>query len=977
MQNKSGLKLMVSALVALGSITLASSASAYQSGMGGMSGMSGMGGMSGMSGMGGMSGMSGQPQGNWVWQQRGMSGMGGMSGMSGMGGMSGMSGMGGQRGMSGMSGMGGMSGMNGMSGMSGMGGMSGMSGMGGMSGMSGQPQGNWVWQQRGMSGMGGMSGMSGMGGMSGMSGMGGQRGMSGMSGMGGMSGMNGMSGMSGMGGMSGMSGMGGMSGMSGQPQGNWVWQQRGMSGMGGMSGMSGMSGMGGMSGMNGMSGMGGMSGMSGMSGTSGYFKILPNGEILFYPQTGMSGMSGMGGMSGMSGMGGMSGMSGQRGMSGMSGMGGMSGMNGMSGMSGMGGMSGMSGMGGMSGIIFQKAILDQSYAGASYGVLHKSDQIEGLLGQFINKFTQGMDAGTMPAALQSMTGNVGILGGCAEGAVRAVKNFANPELTNPSIVFVPHSKEPITFMPGFFDYRETIMQPLGWDAGGLTQKLKERNGLQIFFQKNGKTQKALLLGCDQTGLEETNYKVVHHSGFETAIKQNVKILQSIGSGDGASFLRYGITIAGTIWTGYMPDGTRRFSQGGKDIFHYMGLVGRTWMGSAFGGVKGRTELPEADLPLIPGVKSVSGHSMGGHGALICALKNPEGYKSASLDAPQFGFISSNSRVLRLMISHPNNTGRALPIASDQAGAIRPTGQAPAMGPIRMGYLTPISIKSLQLFMEVAETGSFVAAAKRQHTVQSNVTSHIKKLEEELGAVLFHRKGGARLTTAGRTLVDYAGRMLRDHDDVLGLFNGDKNMPSQLRLGAMETTTAVRLPSVLSSYYRQYPKVNLTVETAPTAELVAKLMDGSVDGIFIAGRPEHERFHFIKAFSEKLVLIGPKPLKQFPTSEQLLETVFIAFRQGCSYRQRIELLLSHYGVTATKIFEFGSIDGILGCVAAGMGYALMPLSTVEIHRLRYDIDYIELPSAIADLDTYFATAEPETWTPALSHFVNMIDQENGT
>jgi S-formylglutathione hydrolase len=48
------------------------------------------------------------------------------------------------------------------------------------------------------------------------------------------------------------------------------------------------------------------------------------------------------------------------------------------------------------------------------------------------------------------------------------------------------------------------------------------------------------------------------------------------------------------------------------------------------------ELPaliEANLPLIPGVKSVTGHSMGGHGALVCALKNPDEYRSVSAFAP--------------------------------------------------------------------------------------------------------------------------------------------------------------------------------------------------------------------------------------------------------------------------------------------------------------------------------------------------------
>ena len=283
----------------------------------------------------------------------------------------------------------------------------------------------------------------------------------------------------------------------------------------------------------------------------------------------------------------------------------------------------------------------------------------------------------------------------------------------------------------------------------------------------------------------------------------------------------------------------------------------------------------------------------------------------------------------------------------------------------------MQLKSLQLFMEVAETGSFVAAAERNHTVQSNVTSHVKKLEAELGAKLFDRKGGASLTTAGRTLADYAARILRDHDAVVELFKNGRGAPSQLRLGAMETTTAVRLPSILAAFYRSYPEVNLTLHTAPTAELIDMLVEQQLDGVFIAGQPNCGNLYSLKVFSEQLVLVVPKSLGQFPSLDQLLKTAFLGFRQGCSYRQRIELFLSSYGINATKIFEFGSIDGILGCVAAGMGYALMPLSTVRAHEVRFDIGYFELPSEIGELDTYFATSESECWTPTLSNFVDAL------
>ncbi|TDX23706.1 DNA-binding transcriptional LysR family regulator [Modicisalibacter xianhensis] len=285
----------------------------------------------------------------------------------------------------------------------------------------------------------------------------------------------------------------------------------------------------------------------------------------------------------------------------------------------------------------------------------------------------------------------------------------------------------------------------------------------------------------------------------------------------------------------------------------------------------------------------------------------------------------------------------------------------------------MQLKSLRLFMAVAETGSFVAAAERLHTVQSNVTAHIKKLELELGAQLVHRTGRARLTTAGLALVDYAERMLTAHDEALSLFKGNEKACGRLRIGAMETTTALRLPPILAAYHAAHPEVDIKLKTGPTADLIELLMAGQVDCVFVAGRLEHRRYHLLKAFSEQLVLVGPAPMGAMPPSEELLASTFLAFRQGCSYRQRIELLLASYGVNAARIFEFGTLDAMLGCVSAGMGYTVLPRGTVEAHQHRFNIHFLELPKPIAEVDTYFAAAEPDTWTPALSRFVDTLRQ----
>lgn len=124
------------------------------------------------------------------------------------------------------------------------------------------------------------------------------------------------------------------------------------------------------------------------------------------------------------------------------------------------------------------------------------------------------------------------------------------------------------------------------------------------------------------------------------------------------------------------------------------------------------------------------------------------------------------------------------------------------------------------------------------------------------------------------------------------------------------------------------------------------MEGRFDCVFVSGYLERSRFHLRKAFAERLVLVSAEPLEAMPPAERLLCSTFLAFRQGCSYRQRIELLFAASGISAARIMEFGTLDAILACVAAGMGYALLPAATVEAQKYRFSIHSLELPDVIA-------------------------------
>lgn len=291
----------------------------------------------------------------------------------------------------------------------------------------------------------------------------------------------------------------------------------------------------------------------------------------------------------------------------------------------------------------------------------------------------------------------------------------------------------------------------------------------------------------------------------------------------------------------------------------------------------------------------------------------------------------------------------------------------------------MQLKSLRMFEAVCESGNFGSAAQQLHTVQSNVTAHIKKLEDEVGAQLLMRASPVFPTPAGRTLLQYARQMLQSHDQVLALLQSQQFAAGQvsgtLRIGSMETTAALRLPPLLAQLRKQHPDIDLELDAQPTAALLTELGSGRIDCAFINGAAPQSELQSWPVFREELVLVSGQPLERFPSTEDFGNAVFLAFRQGCSYRQRIELLMASKGVTAVRIMELGMLDTILGCVAAGMGYALLSRSLVEAQQQRFGVHWIRLPGKagqeLAWVNTCFVTGPVQGWSPALHAFAQLL------
>ena len=155
----------------------------------------------------------------------------------------------------------------------------------------------------------------------------------------------------------------------------------------------------------------------------------------------------------------------------------------------------------------------------------------------------------------------------------------------------------------------------------------------------------------------------------------------------------------------------------------------------------------------------------------------------------------------------------------------------------------MELRNLQSFLRVAELGNFTKAASELGYSQAAVTVHIKQLEEELGAPLFERLGNnIALTPIGIKLIDYANQMQQINANISNLSTTNpKDLQGILRLGAVESISTSILVPVLTQFRKEYPNINISIQTAYRDSLFSSLKKNENDLIFTIGTkdaPEH-------------------------------------------------------------------------------------------------------------------------------------------
>jgi DNA-binding transcriptional LysR family regulator len=289
----------------------------------------------------------------------------------------------------------------------------------------------------------------------------------------------------------------------------------------------------------------------------------------------------------------------------------------------------------------------------------------------------------------------------------------------------------------------------------------------------------------------------------------------------------------------------------------------------------------------------------------------------------------------------------------------------------------VEIRQLEIFQALAEELHFTRAAARVHCVQSNVTTQIHALEEELGTPLFDRLAKrVALTDAGKRFLRHTGRILSTIDEARRTVSANSEPSGTLVIGSSESMLTYRLPEVLSQFRRQYPDVRLSFRPYVHDGLMQSIESGKLDlAICMVDTVSQNRLRSLRLRTETLLfIVGPKdPLaaREKVQPQDLSRQTLLVTEPGCAYRSKLDRLLSRMNVQPLDTIEFSSVEAIKECVALGMGVALLPEVVAAEQLGRKRLRSLHWVGPTPDIATHVVWHKDKWMSPALRAFITQL------
>lgn len=253
---------------------------------------------------------------------------------------------------------------------------------------------------------------------------------------------------------------------------------------------------------------------------------------------------------------------------------------------------------------------------------------------------------------------------------------------------------------------------------------------------------------------------------------------------------------------------------------------------------------------------------------------------------------------------------------------------------RISGLDAFAPGDLEIFVRVAQAGSFRAAAEHSGLSQPAVTQRIQRLEAQIGLALFHRSTRrVELTDAGRRLRERAERTLSDLRRALTELRAEAQVRAgRLSIMASQSMMAPHaIPAVMLRFMQAYPEVKLNLVDIPWNALLSKLAEGQIELAFVAAEGLSPSLRCDTLFTEELVPVASRRLhrsrrRELSVAEFARLPVVCVEANSTTYRIMSELH-GQVGSRFTPVMQASRLSSVIGLMQAGIGVALLPRDLV--------------------------------------------------
>lgn len=294
----------------------------------------------------------------------------------------------------------------------------------------------------------------------------------------------------------------------------------------------------------------------------------------------------------------------------------------------------------------------------------------------------------------------------------------------------------------------------------------------------------------------------------------------------------------------------------------------------------------------------------------------------------------------------------------------------------------LTLRQLEIFCAVAQTGSTVAAAQAVSLSQSATSAALQQLELALGSQLFERAGRQLvLNDAGRALLPQSLELLEQARGIEQAFSvNGSGLPVRLRLAASTTIGSYVLPPVLAAFARSHPQVAVDLQIANTAEVAEAVQALDVDLGLIEGASHWPGLEVQPWLRDELVIVcAPHdPLARQAANKPvgaavLRQARWLLREAGSGTREMVEHALLPRLHQLPAAATLGSSEAIARCVAQGLGISCLPC--VLVQPLVDAGDLLVLPTALPRMERHFSLLQRagKRHSPALAAFVQACHQ----